>query len=356
MTSLLEEPDRVQSTPAQRTYGPVVAACAALLCLGGLVWAGWTVYDTTRPTERPKAASDLAKLEGVPKSKANLPEGAADASGPQPKDGERKIVAAGPGGKNGLVAMAREIPLPPKDAVYTPVANADEATEVVTTLSSAIGIQSTKIDGLTPTPLQTSDQVGASVKAFLAPLVQGEIKDPSAFLVANGATVPASGPNATILNNIAALLKFCDLDTTHTRVHRAPKIQNPLGNMMPNLPPGSISMMINRQETDGESVSSLMMPLSGLLPEANTGISENAARIEILIPAKLKDPQFATKPFQLGLIMAQNSGKGKWIPEMLQFHTTDVETVKALSKTIRPRNASSESGAPAPKAPSDGGR
>ena len=92
---------------------------------------------------------------------------------------------------------------------------------------------------------------------------------------------------------------------------------------MPKLSPGAISMMMNNQQRDdGTGVSSLMMPLAGLLPESAAGVAEKAPRVEVLVPAKLKDPQFAGKPFQLGLILAFNAGKNRWVPEMLEISAT----------------------------------
>ena len=347
MTSLLQDLD--QSSPAtssakpRRQYGPVVVAAAVAICVGGLGWAGWTVYESTRAAPRPKSASDIARQEGRARGVPREVHAGGQATSP---GSEQRVSAVAP-------ATRTELPIPPTDAVFTPVTNAEQANAVLLSLGAAVGEGSTKVEGLTPTPLQTSEQLNDAVKIFLGPLLMGEVKDVPAFLVANGAKPPESGPSTPMLERISNLLKFCELDPSRAKVQRAPEIQGM--NRMPKLPPGAIPMMMNNQQRDdGTGVSSLMMPLAGLLPESAAGVAEKAPRVEVLVPAKLKDPQFAGKPFQLGLILAFNAGKNRWVPEMLQFHTTDLDTVKALSRTILPR--SSAGGGTGAKAPSDGPR
>ncbi len=348
MTSLTDNLESKAPVKQRKNYGPLMWAVALVIGGTGLTLAGWTVYDNTRPVGRPKSASDFVQRDG-PGINANAGQAA-------PASGERQITATRPGARNAM-GDPGQMPLMPVDVSFTPVNSADDAATVVTALSGSIGEQTTKIDGLTATPLQTSNQVNEAVKNFLGPLVQGDIKDGPTYLAANGATPPETGPYKAVLDNIAKLLKFCDLDTQHIKVRRAPKIEGPGANMMPKMKPGQLAMSINQmQRDDGQSVSSLMMPLSGLLPGADDGVVPDGPRIEVLIPAKLKEATFAEKPFQIGLIMGQNPARNKWVPLMLQFHTSDMDTVKAISKVIRPAQRSGGDGAPAPKAPSDGPR
>lgn len=239
---------------------------------------------------------------------------------------------------------------------FTPVASSEQAAEVVTALGAAAGEQSTKIEGLTSTPLQTSDQINSALTRFLGPLTQGEIKDGGAYISSNGGKPPESGTIPGAVQQIAAVLKFCELDTTHTRVRKAPKLDGPLADMLSRMPAGAMPMMINQNRIQGgDEVSSLMMPLAGLLDGSNEGIPANAPRVEVTMPARLKGEGFADKKFQLGIILVQNAKAGRWVPQMLQFHSNDGETIKALSRVIRPRSPGSDDGAPRPKAASGRG-
>jgi hypothetical protein len=97
------------------------------------------------------------------------------------------------------------------------------------------------------------------------------------------------------------------------------------------------------------------MPLAPMLPEASKEVADDAPRVEFPVPARLKDPAMADKGFQIGIIMARGPGT-RWVPEMLSFHTTDVETVKALQKIIAPRPAGSGgNGEPRPREATQGG-
>lgn len=243
-----------------------------------------------------------------------------------------------------------------EDPKFTVVTTPDESTQLIAQIGAAAGEQSAKIEGLTQTPLQTSDQINGALTRFLGPLAQGEIKDGTAFISSNGGKPPASGTIPGIVQQIASVLKFCELDTTHTMVRKAPKVEGPLADMLSKLPAGAVPMMINQNRSgDGNEIASMMMPLTGLLEGSMEGVPADAPRVEVTMPAKLKDPQFADKKFLLGIILAQNSKAGKWIPVQLQFHSNDGETIKALSKVIRPRSASAGDGSPPPKAPSDRG-
>lgn len=357
MTSLIDDLDRPSTGPVsaparpRRSYGPVGAAIAVLIGVGGLALAGWSVYENTRPTPRPKSASDVVRAENPGNGGDQKIERAAPASGnlaaatPEGKSQRRR---AGPGDGT--------LPTFVDDPIFTPVTTADESTQLVALIGAAAGEQSAKIDGLTATPLQTSDQISSALTRFLGPLTQGEIKDGGAFISANGGKAPASGSIPGIVQQIAAVLKFCELDTTHTVVRKAPKVEGPLADMLAKLPSGAVPMMINQNRSgDGDEIASMMMPLTGLLEGSMESVPADAPRVEVTMPAKLKDAQFAEKKFLLGIILAQNAKAGKWVPVQLQFHSNDGETIKALSKVIRPRSANAGTGAPPPKAPSDRG-
>jgi len=359
MTSLIDDLDRPSPGPLtaparpRRSYGPVGAAIALVVGVAGLSLAGWSVYENTRPIERPRSASDFVRSEK------------------KGEDGERTIErgAAAPGGSlAGATGGAAKVQrkrvgpegfAPPEfvaDPKFTAVSTPEESTQIVAALGAAAGEQSTKIEGLTATPLQTSDQINGALIRFLAPLAQGEVKDGAAYIAANGGKPPASGSIPAIVQQIASVLKFCELDTTNTRVRKAPKVEGPLADMLAKLPSGAVPMMINQNRSgDGEEVASMMMPLTGLLEGSLEGVAADAPRVEVTMPAKLKGEQFEGKKFLLGIVLAQNTKAGKWVPQSLQFHSNDSETIKALSRVIRPRSASAGDGAPPPKAPSDRG-
>lgn len=357
MTSLIDDLDRPSTGPLtaparpRRSYGPVGAAIAVLIGVGGLALAGWSVYENTRPTPRPKSASDVVRAEKPGDDGEKKIERAVPASG--------NLATAAPDGKSQRrrVGMGDGVlPTFVDDPKFTPVTTADESTQLVALIGAAAGEQSAKIDGLTATPLQTSDQISSALTRFLGPLTQGEIKDGGAYITANGGKPPASGSIPGIVQQIAAVLKFCELDTTHTVVRKAPKVEGPLADMLTKLPPGAVPMMINQNRSgDGNEIASMMMPLTGLLEGSMESVPADAPRVEVTMPAKLKDSQFADKKFLLGIILAQNAKAGKWVPVQLQFHSDDSETIKALSKVIRPRSANAGTGAPPPKAPSDRG-
>ncbi|MBX3381303.1 MAG: hypothetical protein KF805_14505 [Phycisphaeraceae bacterium] len=352
MTSLTDDLDRTvpgtPASPARRSYGPVGFVVAALVGLGGLSLAGWSVYENTRTAPRPKSASDVVRAAGK-------------GGGPA---GDRPSPGAGPEGSP-AVARSRaarpamgddEIPTFIDDAEFVAVTNPAQAGEVVALLGAAAGEQSTKIEGLTATPLQTSDQINGALTRFLGPLTQGEIQDGGAFISANGGNPPASGTIPAVVQQIAAVLKFCELDTTHTKVRKAPKLEGPLADMLSKLPPGATPMMINRNRLgDGNEISSLTMPLAGLLDGSVQGVAADAPRVEVTMPARLKGEEFTDKKFLLGIILVQNAKSNTWVPQSLQFHSNDGETIKALSKAIRPRSAGSDDGAPRPKTASGRG-
>ncbi|MBN8597840.1 MAG: hypothetical protein J0L78_09220 [Planctomycetes bacterium] len=356
MTSLIDDLSPASTGPQtatarpRRSYGPLGAGIAALIGVAGLALASWSVYENTRPAPRPKSASDVVR------------------SNEGPGDGERRVDrSAGdpkPDGKERVATSQRRRAMPGMDVQpefvenpqFTPVRTAEESTSTVAALGAAAGEQSTRIAGLTNTPLQTSDQINAALVRFLGPLAQGEVRDGAGFLKENGGKPPETGSIPGIVQQIASVLRFCELDTTHTRVRQAPKIEGPIADMLAKLPGGAVPMMINQNRSgDGDEVSSLMMPLTGLFQGSTEGIPADAPRVEVSMPARLKGEQFDGKKFLLGIILVKNTRTGTWVPQSLQFHSNDGETIKALSKTIRPRSASAGDGSPPPKAPSDRG-
>jgi hypothetical protein len=322
-----------------------LVAVALLVGLGGASWAGYSIYGATRPAERPKSASDVVREEG---RRAPRPELAADAaSGP----GERRIVREGPPDEQ---VAGRLMPIPPKDPTYTSISNADDANKAVATIGAAFGDQASKIEGVTQTPLQTSDHIAEATKNFLGPLVAGDMSDQSGFLVKNGAKPSDAPPLKRMLDNVAKVLQFADLDVSKARAQKAPKIDGAGAAVLKTLPPGAMAMMVNQNDSDTGSVSTLSMPLSSMLPEAGKDVANDAPRVEFLVPARLKDPALADKGFQIGIIMAKGPGT-RWVPEMLSFHTNDQETIKALQNIIGPRRTGGGTGGPKPQEASRGG-
>lgn len=358
MTSLtdnLEPSKKPEKQP--RSASPALAAVAVLLGIGGMSWAGYSIYQTTRPVERPKSASDVVRDEQRANRQAGgdaLAASPDNANGDQP--GQRRVVREGaPGeGAPGEGGGGRSMPIPPKDPNYTVIANADDANKAVGTIATAFGEQASKIDGLTQTPIQTSDHLAEATKNFLAPLVAGDMADQSGYLVKNGAK-PSDAPQLKrLLEGVAKVLQFADLDVSKARAQKAPQMQGAGAAMLKNLPPGAAAFMMNQNDSDAGSVSSLTMPLAAMLPEASKEVADEAPRVEFLVPARLKDPALADKGFQVGIIMAKGPGT-RWVPEMLSFHTTDMETVKALQKIIAPRPAGGGNGGPKPREASQGG-
>jgi hypothetical protein len=349
MTSLtdhLESPKRPEKQPRSAT--PAMAAIAVLVGVGGISWAGYSIYGATRPAERPKSASDVVREE----QRANR-SSPADALAAAPEEKARRQVVEREG-LPGSDAGGRTMPIPPKDANYTVIANADDANKAVATIATAFGEQGSRIEGLTQTPLQTSDQLAEATKNFLGPLVAGDMADQSGYLVKNGAK-PTDAPQLKrLLEGVAKVLQFADLDVIKARAQQAPKMQGAGAAMLKNLPPGAAAFMMNQNDSDTGSVSSLSMPLAALLPEASKEVADNAPRVEFLVPARLKEPSLADKGFQIGIIMAKGPGT-RWVPEMLSFHTTDMETVKALQKIIAPRPSNPGTGGPKPREASQGG-
>ncbi|MGH7241894.1 MAG: hypothetical protein ACREJD_00570 [Phycisphaerales bacterium] len=353
MTSLTDELDRdlskVSESRSRRSYGPIGAAIAIVVAIAGLSTAGWSLYENTRPTPRPKSASDVVRAE----QKNNREAPKADSSAPV-------VAQAGSPGSQTRAkrsrAMVGEQMLPTfiENPQFTPVNNSEDATQAVASLGAAAGERSTKIEGLTATPLQTSDQISAALTRLLGPLAQGEIKDGAGFITANGGKPPASGTIPGIVQQIAALLKFCELDTTNMKVRKAAKPEGSLATILAGLPAGAVPMMINQNRSDdGNETGTLTMPLNGLLDGSLAGIPADAPRVEVTMPAKLKGEQFADKKFLLCIVLAQNAKLNTWVPQTLQFHSNNGETIKALSKMLRPASASVGDGAPPPKAPSD---
>jgi hypothetical protein len=300
--------------------------------------------------ERPRSASDFVRSEkqgegGDQKIARNT---TADATAKTPSLSTTPRKSAGPAGF-----------APPAfvdDPTFTAVTTPEESTQLIAAIGTAAGEQSMKIEGLTATPLQTSDQINSALTRFLEPLAQGEVKDGGAYIAANGGKLPEAGSIPGIVQQIASVLKFCELDTANTRVRKAPKVEGPLAEMLAKLPKGAVPMMINQNRSgDGEEVASMMMPLTGLLEGSLEGVAADAPRVEVTMPAKLKGEQFEGKKFLLGIVLAQNAKAGRWVPQSLQFHSNDGETIKALSKAIRPRSESAGNGGPPPKAPSDRG-
>lgn len=350
MTSLtdnLEQPKAPDKQPRSAT--PAMAALAVLLGLGGISWAGYSIYQTTRPSERPKSASDVVREEQLANRRAD---GDAVAAAPE-ANARRQVIERE--GLPGSDAGGRTMPIPPKDANYTVIANADDANKAVGTIAASFGEQASKIEGLTNTPLQTGDQLAEATRNFLAPLVAGDMADQSGYLVKNGAKPSDSPQLKRLLEGVAKVLQFADLDVSKARAQKAPKMQGAGAAVLKTLPPGAAAFMMNQNDSDTGSVSSLTMPLASMLPEASKEVADDAPRVEFLVPARLKDPSMADKGFQIGIIMARGPGT-RWVPEMLSFHTTDMDTVKALQKIIAPRPAGAVgNGGPKPREASQGG-
>lgn len=356
MTSLIDDLAPAStgplSAPARpgRSYGPLGMGIAALIGVAGVALAGWSVFENTRPTPRPKSASDVVRSSDGPgegeRRVARVPGDPTSNGTERPAGPQRRRVVQGMDVQPEFV----------ENPQFTPVRTAEDSASTVAALGAAAGEQSTKVAGLTNTPLQTSDQINAALVRFLGPLALGEVTDGAVFLKANGGKPSESGSIPGIVQQIAAVLKFCELDTAHTRVRQAPKVEGPIADMLAKLPSGAVPMMINQNRSgDGDEVSSLMMPLTGLFQGSTEGIPADAPRIEVSMPARLKGDQFEGKKFLLGIILVQNGRAGTWVPQALQFHSNDGETIKALSKSIRPRSANSGDGSPPPKAPSDRG-
>ncbi|MBY0112396.1 MAG: hypothetical protein K2Y21_06210 [Phycisphaerales bacterium] len=351
MTSLTDnlEPSRApQPSNPPRSFSPAIVAIALLLGVGGVGWAGFSIYQATRPAERPRSASDVVREEGRRAPRPDALAAAPSETAPQP--GERRIVQGAPGDD----LSGRAMPVPPKDPNYTLIANADDANKAVAAIGASFGEQAAKIEGLTNTPIQTGDQLAEATRNFLAPLVAGDMADQSGYLIKNGAKPTDSPQLKRMLENVAKVLQFCDLDVGKARAQKAPKVVGPAAGVLKSLPPGAAAFMMNQMDGDQGSVSTLTMPLSGFLPEAGKEVPDDAPRVEFLVPARLKDPAFKDKGFQLGIIMAKGPGS-RWVPQSLSFHTTDMDTVKALQKTIAPpRNPNANTGAPKPVDPSSG--
>lgn len=247
------------------------------------------------------------------------------------------------------------MPIPPTDPAYTVIASAEDANRAVGSIATAFGEQAAKIEGLTQTPLQTSDHLAEATRNFLGPLIAGDLADQSGYLVKNGAKPSDAPPLKRLLENVAKVLHFADLDVSKARAQQAPRMQGPGAAMLKDLPPGATAFMLNQNDSDQGSVASLTMPLASLLPEAAKDVAETAPRVEFLVPARLKDPALSDKGFQIGVIMARGAGT-RWVPEMLSFHATDMETVKALQKIIAPpRNPANGGTGVKPREASQGG-
>ncbi|HEX8878052.1 MAG TPA: hypothetical protein VF777_14990 [Phycisphaerales bacterium] len=355
MTSLTEnlEPSKKPEKP-RRSASPGLAALAVLIGVGGVAWAGYSIMQVTKPVERPKSASDVTREEqrgnrrpGGDTLVANEPGGPKEIAPP----GARRVVREGAPGEGDA---GRLMPIPPKDPNYTVIASADDANKAVGTIAAAFGEQAAKIEGLTQTPIQTGDQLTEATKNFLGPLIAGDMADQSGYLVKNGAKPSDAPPLKRLLEGVAKVLQFADLDVSKARAQKAPKMQGAGAAMLKNIPPGAAAFMMNQNDSDTGSVSSLTMPLASLLPEASKEVADDAPRVEFLVPARLKEPSMADKGFQIGIIMAKGPGT-RWVPEMLSFHTTDMETVKALQKVIAPRPANPGNGGPRPREATQGG-
>ncbi|MBS0187061.1 MAG: hypothetical protein JSS51_03270 [Planctomycetes bacterium] len=323
-------------------------AVAGLVCIAGLSVAAWSVYDNTRPTERPKSASDVIRDQA-----RTTPRTTEAAKGPE---GAPKQASTSRGFRRAISSedALRELPQFVENPTFTPVTNSSEATASIAAFATAAGEQSTKIDGLTQTPLQTSEQITGAMNRFLGPLAQGELTNGADFLTSNGGKVPESGKIPPMVAKIAQLLKFCELDVTHMRVHRAPKEMGPVADMLSKLPAGAVPMMINQQNTgDGRDIGTLTMPLTGLLQGSMEGVPADAPRVEVQVPAKFKDPALADQKFVLGMIFGQNTKTAKWVPINLQFHSDNADAIKSLSAQLRPAPPKAGNGAPTPQAPSD---
>ncbi|MBX3389228.1 MAG: hypothetical protein KF691_07200 [Phycisphaeraceae bacterium] len=358
MTSLIDDADRGaglnHSAPVARrtrSYGPVGAAVAITVGVAGIALACWSVYENTRPIPRPRSASDVVRSQDEgprnTEDRVTLAPGTGPGNAPPgSSDGARR---------RALVGNA-EVPTFIENPEFSPVTNSEEANALMIAAGAAAGEQSTKIEGLTPTPLQTSDQINGALTRFLGPLTQGEIKNGASYISSNGGKPPESGTIPGIVKQIALLLQFCELDTAHMKVRKAPALEGPLASMLAGLPAGAVPMMINRNNLgNGNEVSSLTMPLGGLFNGSSEGAAPNAPRVLVTMPARLKGASLEDKKFLLGITLGQNTRTNTWVPQSLEFHSNDAEAIKALQKSLRPSGASSGDGSPPPKAPSGRG-
>ena len=180
MTSLLRDLD--QSSPATSSASPpaVRPGSRGGCCgdgVGGLGWAGWTVYESTARAPRPKSASDIARQDG--RARGHRREVHAGGQATSPGSEQRVSAVAPPPAPN---FRSRR---PMRSSLRSQNAEQANAVSYRSAPPWAKGLQS---GGLTPNTSQTSEQLNDAVKIFPRTLADGRgSKDVPAFLVANGA-------------------------------------------------------------------------------------------------------------------------------------------------------------------------
>lgn len=295
--------------------------------VGGVTLMIRSLGEVTRPADRPKLAHELAPPAPV-------------AATPAP------VAATQPP----AAAAERKLPVPPADATFEPVSTPDDAKRLATAAATRFGELAAKVDGLSNTPIQTGDQVGASLDAFLAPLLTEAAADHASFLGRNGARPEEANAVARMLGGIGGLLRLCALDLSKAVVRRTPPLNPAIAAQLKQFTPGAAAFSMSENSGPEGKVCSLTIPLATILPGANANVADDAAQIELLVPAKLKEPSLADKPLQLGFTLWKGPGKS-WVPQFLSFHTTDMETVRAIRDAIAPRATGAR---PAPANPSGG--
>lgn len=296
---------------------PIVAV---VLCAGTVAYLVRSIAEVTRPVERPKLAYELTPQAAAPASPA--------ASTP----------------------TARKSTVPPPNATFEPVATADDAQRLAAAAVTRFSELAAKVEGLSSTPIQTGDQIGDSVNAFLSPLLSDAAADHAGFLRANGAQPEHAAAVARMLQGIGGVLRFCSLDLSKAFVQRTPPLPKAVAAQLKQFSPGAAAFSMSESSGPDGKVCSLTIPLATILPGANANVADDAAQIELVVPAKLKTAALAEKPLQLAVTMWKGPGK-TWVPQFLSFHTTDMDTVRAIRDTIAPRTTSER---PAPVNPSGG--
>lgn len=225
------------------------------------------------------------------------------------------------------------------DVTFQPVADEVTAARTVASLAESVRTLTSGMTTLSNSPLQTADQIAGAVQALLRPLFDGSFSDPAGFVVANGgsaAEVDKVGPTWT---KIARLLTFCEIDLSRAKVERISAEELKMAAMLPKAPAGSVMMRMFERRGDAGSTSTLQMPLEGLLPGSADEIAEQAPRVKLLVPARLKAEAPADQPLTLGVALVRNNAN-RWVPTALEFHTQDRATARKLQELLRVTPAS----------------
>lgn len=312
--------------PAPRTRLGLLTVLAMICSVGAIGWCVWSVRDVLKPAERPKLAHQLAFTPPV----------------------SRESVQPAASGKPRVEPRAA---LPTSDASFTPVADAEDAKRQAAEAARRFGELASKMDGLSAAPIQTGDQIGASVDAFLTPLITDAASDRAAFLRANGGRADQADAVARMLGGIGRVLNLCSFDLSKAAVQRTGPLPKAVAAQLKQFTPGAAAFSMSESGGPDGNICSLTIPLATILPGANAEVADDATQIELLVPAKLKDASFADKPLKLGIVLWKGPGK-TWVPQFLSFHTTDTATVRAIRDAIAPPTSGSRT---APANPSGGG-